>query len=103
VVIVYSLGCTLESIPLEIPAEVGLTKVVMIRLYTAFLRGMPDMADVGALSAAAIFLTRILAVGLRFFIGFVAIQWVGARALIHGSSEFTREVEKKLKSLGTLT
>jgi len=85
VVIVYSLGCTIQSIPLGIPAEVGLTEVVMISLYTAFLRGMLGVADVGALSAAATFLTRILTVGLRFFIGFVAIQWVGARALIGGS------------------
>ena len=85
VVIVYSLSCAIQSIPLGIPAEVGLTEVVMISLYTAFLRGTPGVLDVGALSAAATFLIRILTVGLRLFIGFVAIQWVGAKALM-GSS-----------------
>ncbi len=85
VVIVYSLSCAIQSIPLGVPAEVGLTEVVMISLYTAFLRGTPGLADVGALSAAATFLIRILTVGFRLFIGFAAIQWVGAKALI-GSS-----------------
>lgn len=85
VVIVYSLTCAIQSIPLGIPAEVGLTEVVMISFYTAFLRGTPGVLDVGALSAAATFLIRLLTVGLRLFIGFVAIQWVGAKALTSGS------------------
>ena len=80
VVIVHSLSCAIQSIPLGIPAEVGLTEVVMISFYTAFLG-----EGFGALSAAATFLIRILTVGLRLFIGFAAIQWVGAKALT-GSS-----------------
>jgi uncharacterized protein (TIRG00374 family) len=87
VVIVYSLSCAIQSIPLGIPAEVGLTEVIMISLYTAFLRGAPGVADVGALSAAATFLIRILTVGLRLFIGFVAVQWVGVKALMAGSRQ----------------
>ncbi|MFQ5758522.1 MAG: lysylphosphatidylglycerol synthase transmembrane domain-containing protein [Candidatus Bathyarchaeia archaeon] len=85
VVIVYSLSCAIQSIPLGIPAEVGLTEVMMISLYTSFLRGTPGVVDVGALSAAATFLIRVLTVGLRLFIGFVAIQWVGAKALMGDS------------------
>jgi len=84
VVIVYSLSCAIQSIPVGIPAEIGITEVVMISLYTAFLRGTPGVADVGALSAAATFLIRILTVGLKLFIGFVALQWVGAKALTGG-------------------
>ena len=87
VMIVYSLSCAIQSIPVGIPAEMGLTEVVMISLYTAFLRGTPGVVDVGALSAAATFLIRILTVGLKLFIGFVAIQWVGAKALTGGSPE----------------
>jgi uncharacterized protein (TIRG00374 family) len=87
VMIVYSLSCAIQSIPVGIPAEVGLTEVVMISLYTAFLRGTLGDVDVGALSAAATFLIRILTVGLKLFIGFVAIQWVGAKALMGGSPE----------------
>ena len=86
VVIVYSLSCAIQSIPLGVPAEVGLTEVVMISLYTAFLRGTPGVLDVGALSAAATFLIRILTVGLRLLVGFVAVQWVGVKALMGSSS-----------------
>ncbi len=86
VVIVYSLSCAVQSIPLGVPAEVGLTEVIMISLYTAFLRGTPGVADASALSAAATFLIRILTVGLRLFIGFVAVQWVGVKALMGGSN-----------------
>jgi uncharacterized protein (TIRG00374 family) len=81
VMIVHSLSCAIQAIPLGVPAEVGLTEVAMISLYTAFLRGTPGVMDVGALSAAATFLIRLLTVGLRLFIGFVAIQWVGAKTL----------------------
>ncbi|MFQ6065265.1 MAG: YbhN family protein [Candidatus Bathyarchaeia archaeon] len=86
VVIVYSLSCAIQSIPLGVPAEVGLTEVIMISLYTAFLRGTPGVTDVAALSAAATFLIRILTVGLRLLIGFVAVQFVGVKALMGGSS-----------------
>lgn len=82
VMVVHSLSCAIQSIPLGIPAEVGLTEVAMISLYTAFLRGIPGLVDVGALSAAATFLIRILTVGLRLSIGFVVIQWIGARGLL---------------------
>jgi len=85
VMVVHSLSCAIQSIPLGIPAEVGLTEVAMISLYTAFLSGIPGVADVGALSAAATFLIRILTVGLRLFIGFVAIQWIGAKGLLGAS------------------
>ena len=78
VMVVHSLSCAIQSIPLGIPAEMGLTEVAMISLYAAFLSGIPG---VGALSAAATFLIRILTVGLRLFIGFVAIQWIGAKGL----------------------
>ena len=81
VMIVHSLSCAIQSIPLGVPAEVGLTEVAMISLYTAFLRGTPGIVGAGALSAAATFLIRLLTVGLRLFVGFVAIQWVGAKAL----------------------
>jgi uncharacterized protein (TIRG00374 family) len=81
VMIVHSLSCAIQAIPLGVPAEVGLTEVAMISLYTAFLRGTPGVMHVGALSAAATFLIRLLTVGLRLFIGFVAIQLVGAKTL----------------------
>jgi len=94
VMVVHSLSCAIQSIPLGVPAEVGLTEVAMISLYTAFLSGIPGIIDVGALSAAATFLIRILTVGLRLFIGFVAIQWIGARGLLDGSRRDQPKVKR---------
>jgi hypothetical protein len=70
-------GCLFFILGFEIPRD----PILGMSVSNACMLGM---ADVGALSAAATFLTRILAVDLRFFIGFVAIQWVGAGALIRG-------------------
>ena len=44
-------------------------------------------------SAAATVLTRILTVWLRFFIGFVAVQWVGVKSLMD-SGVFGRSKSK---------
>ena len=78
VIIVYSISCAIQTIPLGIPAEVGLMEIVMISLYA--LLGVP-----GGISAAATLLTRIISVWFKLFIGFVAFQWVGIKALIGGS------------------
>jgi uncharacterized protein (TIRG00374 family) len=94
VMIVHSLSCAIQSIPLGVPAEVGLTEVAMISLYTAFLRGTYGVANAGALSAAATFLIRLLTVGLRLVIGFVAIQWVGAKVLTGSSRRRSRQDEE---------
>jgi uncharacterized protein (TIRG00374 family) len=89
VVVVHSLSCAIQSIPFGIPAEVGVTEVAMFSLYTSFLEGIPGMAgfDVLSISVAATFLIRILTVGIRMFIGFAAIQWIGAKTLMLSSSQ----------------
>jgi len=80
VVIVYSISCAISTIPLGVPAEVGLIEITMTSLYTALLG--PQAAPV---SAAATILIRIITVWFKFFIGFMAFQWVGIKTLI-GSS-----------------
>lgn len=74
-VIVYALMVSIKSIPVGVPAEVGLPDIIMTTLFILF--AIPS--DV---SAAATVLTRILTVWLRFFIGFMAVQWVGIKGLI---------------------
>lgn len=78
VIIVYSLSCALQSIPLGIPAEVGVMEIVMTTLYSLF--GVPI-----GVSAAATVLIRVLTVWLRMFIGFVAVQWIGIKTFMGDS------------------
>ena len=88
VVIVHSLSCAIQSIPLGIPAEMGLVEPAMTELYAAFLTGTPGVPDIDAgraIGFPATILIRILTVGLRLLIGFVAIQWVRTKALMGGS------------------
>ncbi|MCK4498847.1 flippase-like domain-containing protein, partial [Candidatus Bathyarchaeota archaeon] len=75
VAVVYTLLVAIKSIPLGIPAEVGLPDIAMTGLFTLF--GIP--LDV---SAAATILTRILTVWLRFLIGFIVIQWFGLKRIM---------------------
>ena len=60
------------------PGEVGLVEIVMTSLYG--LLGVP----VG-ISAAATVLIRVLTVWFRLLLGFVAVQWIGIKALIGDS------------------
>ncbi len=78
VLIVYSLSCAIQSVPLGIPAEVGVMEIVMTTLYSLF------GVSIGV-SAAATVLIRVLTVWLRMFVGFVAVQWVGIKAVMGDS------------------
>ncbi len=72
VIVVYALLTAIKSIPLGIPAEVGLPDIAMTTLLILF--GVPP-----DISAAATILTRLITVWLRFFIGFAAVQWLGVK------------------------
>jgi len=73
--VVYALLVAVKSIPIGVPAEVGLPDIIITTLFILF--GVrPDI------SAAATVLTRILTVWLNFFIGLVAVQWFGVKSLM---------------------
>ena len=76
--IVYSIIVTIQNIPIGVPSEVGIVEIVMTSLYG--LLGVPS-----GISAAATVLIRVLTIWFRFLLGFVAIQWIGVKALIGGS------------------
>jgi uncharacterized membrane protein YbhN (UPF0104 family) len=63
-----------QSIPVGIPAEVGLVEIVMSSLYG--LLGV----DAGIAIAATI-LTRLLLVWLRMLVGLIAVQWIDLKDL----------------------
>jgi len=76
--IVFSISSTIQNIPIGVPSEVGLVEIVMTSLYG--LLGVP--LDI---SAAATVLIRALTVWFRLLLGFVAVQWIGIKALIGDS------------------
>lgn len=80
-IIVYSLVVTIKSIPIGVPAEVGVTEIAMTTLFGAFLG--PGWLPIGA---AATILIRIVTVWFRFVIGFCAFQWIGVKSLLENGS-----------------
>jgi uncharacterized protein (TIRG00374 family) len=75
IVIVTSIFVAVKSIPIGVPFEVGLPEITLTTLLVIF--GVP-----GIVSATVTILTRLLTLWLRFFIGFVAQQWLGLRGII---------------------
>jgi len=64
-----------KSIPLGIPFEVGIPEITMTTLYTSL--GVP-----AGISATATILTRLITLWLRFFIGFIAQQWLELKPVL---------------------
>jgi len=82
IVIGYSIGITVQYIPLGVPAEVGVTEIVMISFFSVFVP--PDI------SAAGTLLTRFLTVWLKLFIGFIIFQWMGVKTLLRKPSKIKK-------------
>jgi len=83
--IVYSLVIAIKSVPVGIPAEVGVTEIAMTTLFGVF--GVPLN-----FSAAATVLIRIVTVWFRFLIGFVAIQWIGIKTILHNKTPTQQKI-----------
>ena len=77
VVVVFSLIITIKSVPVGVPAEVGLPEIAMTFLFTAM--GIPSNT-----SAAVTILSRLVSFAFKFVIGFVATQWVGIKTIMDG-------------------
>ncbi len=79
ILIVYSIGSAIQTIPLGIPCEVGLTEIIMTSLYT--MLGIDPV-----ISAAATILTRVSTLWFKLLVGYVAVQWVGLKVLMDSLS-----------------
>jgi uncharacterized protein (TIRG00374 family) len=77
VVVVFSLIVTIKSVPIGVPAEVGLPEIAMTFLFTA-------MGIAPGISAAVTILSRLVSFAFKFVIGFVATQWFGIKAIMEG-------------------
>jgi len=80
IVIVYTISMAVQHFPFGIPAEIGLTEIVMTSLYTLLLGN-----QYLAVSAAATVLTRVLTVWFKFFVGCgFFVRWIGTEFLPGG-------------------
>ncbi len=75
VIVVYILVVAIKSVPIGVPAEVALPGIIMARFFILF--DIPEN-----ISNAVAVLTMVLTVWLSFFIGFVAVQWLGVKILM---------------------
>jgi len=89
IVIVYSIGITVQYIPIGVPTDVGATEIVMISFFSVFVP--PDI------SAAGTLLTRFITAWLKLFIGLVIFQWMGVKALLRKPSKLKEIQSEKFK------
>jgi len=75
VLITSTIVLAVKSIPLGIPVEVGIPEITMTTLYS--LLGVS-----AEISATATILTRLITLWLRFFIGFLAQQWLELKPVL---------------------
>jgi uncharacterized protein (TIRG00374 family) len=75
ILITATIVLAVKSIPLGVPFEVGIPEITMTTLYTSL--GVP-----AGISATATILTRLLTLWLRFFVGFIAQQWLELKPML---------------------
>jgi len=75
ILITSAIVLAVKSIPLGIPFEVGIPEITMTTLYTSL--GVP-----AGVSATATILIRLITLWLRFFIGFIAQQWLELKPVL---------------------
>ena len=75
VLITSAIVVAVKSIPIGVPFEVGLPEITMTTLYVGL--GVP-----GDISATVTILSRIITLWLRFFIGFLAQQWLELKPIL---------------------
>jgi uncharacterized protein (TIRG00374 family) len=84
ILITSTIVLAVKSIPLGVPFEVGLPEITMTTLYTSL--GVP-----AGISATATILTRLITLWLRFFVGFLAQQWLELKPVLAPSSNIPVE------------
>jgi uncharacterized protein (TIRG00374 family) len=81
IIVVFSLTLMIKSVPVGVPAEVGVPELVMAVLYTEL--GGP-LGITAALASAVTILTRLVSFAFKFAVGFAATQWVGLKTIMEG-------------------
>jgi uncharacterized protein (TIRG00374 family) len=80
ILITSAIVLAVKSIPLGVPFEVGLPEITMTTLYTSLLA--PTLGLQAGISATATILTRLITLWFRFFVGFLAQQWLELKPIL---------------------
>jgi len=91
ILVTSTIVSAIKSIPIGVPFEVGLPEIVMTTLY-----GLVSPAATTQIAATVTVLIRILTLWLRFFMGFMAQQWLEYKAI--RTPVMRTEGQKSLKS-----
>jgi uncharacterized protein (TIRG00374 family) len=91
ILITSAIVLAVKSIPLGIPFEVGLPEITMTTLYTSLLEPTLGLQTAAGISATATILTRIITLWLRFFVGFVAQQWLELKTVVAAANSVSVE------------
>jgi uncharacterized protein (TIRG00374 family) len=84
ILITSAIVVAVKSVPIGVPFEVGLPEITMTTLYVGL--GVP-----GDISATVTILSRIITLWLRFFIGFLAQQWLELKPILTPSNSAVAE------------
>jgi uncharacterized protein (TIRG00374 family) len=82
ILITATIVLAVKSVPIGVPFEVGLPEITMTTLYVGL--GVP-----GDISATATILSRIITLWFRFFVGFIAQQWLELKPIIAPTNNAT--------------
>jgi uncharacterized protein (TIRG00374 family) len=82
ITITAAIVLAVKSIPVGIPFEVGIPEATIYTLYVAF--NVP-----AEIAATATILSRLITLWLRFFIGFIAQQWLTLKPILNPASNKT--------------
>jgi uncharacterized protein (TIRG00374 family) len=86
ILITSAIVLAVKSIPLGVPFEVGLPEVTMYTVYVSLLG-----TEAAGICATATILTRLITLWLRFFVGFIAQQWVELKPVLAPSNNIPVE------------
>ncbi len=82
ILITSAIVLAVKSIPLGVPFEIGLPEITMTTLYTSLLEPTLGLQTAAGISATATILIRLITLWLRFFIGFIAQQWLELKPVL---------------------
>jgi len=77
ILITSSIVLAVKSVPIGVPFEVGLPEITMTTLYTSLIG-----IEYAGICATATILTRLITLWFRFFVGFLAQQWLELKPVL---------------------
>jgi uncharacterized protein (TIRG00374 family) len=86
ILITSAIVLAVKSVPMGVPFEVGLPEITMTTLYTSLIG-----IEYAGICATATILTRLITLWFRFFVGFIAQQWLELKPVLAPANEIPVE------------